>query len=254
MTDAHLMRSRLNNIMATDITIKVNGVDIKAVEGERLLDVLQRNGIYVPTLCHHDNIKPYGVCRLCIVETVNGGSTKVVTSCNFKVSAGQVFNTETEKIKRERRMIMELILARSSRSPEMMALAERLGVKDTRFPKEDKGCILCGLCVKACEEVVGVSAIGFASRGPDRHVSSPFDLEAERCIGCGSCSFVCPTNFIKLEEKGHVRKLPLWHVEFKMQQCKKCGQDIAPEKQLKYIIDRVKLPKDFFDLCLNCRA
>ncbi len=240
--------------MAKEIFITVNGNKLKCREGATLLSVLQENHIWVPTLCHHDKVEPYNVCRICVCEVENGKNRKVVASCNYKVSDGQVFFTDSEKIKRERKILMELILARSSKSPEIIELAKRLGVEETRFVKEDKGCILCGLCVKACEQVVGVSAIGFASRGPDRHVSAPFDIEAERCIGCGSCAYVCPTNFIKMEEKDHVRKLPLWHVEFKMARCKVCGCDIAPEKQLEYIRKRAKLPANFFDTCLNCRS
>jgi len=236
------------------ITINIDGKDVKAEKGSNLLPVLSKMGIFIPTLCTHDQIKPYGVCRLCIVEWVRGeGWTKIVTSCDFPVKDGQKFLTNSEKVRRERQMIMELILARSSNVPEVVELAKRLGVTEPRFPKDEEGCILCGLCIKACEEVVGVSAIGFQSRGPNRSVVSPFDDEAHRCIGCGSCVYVCPTNYIKMEEKDHVRKIPLWHVEFKMQKCKTCGQDIAPEKQLRYIRRKADLPENFFDNCLNCR-
>lgn len=240
--------------MANQVKITVDGKEMKAPEGSFLLDVLHAKNIFVPSLCHHEKIKPYHVCRVCIVEVEENGRRKVMTSCNMKVREGLTVHTTSEKLVRERKMLMELMLARSSKTPEIIALAKRLGVEETRFPKEDNGCILCGQCIKACEEVVGVSAIGFSSRGPDRKVSAPFDCEAERCIGCGSCVYVCPTNFIKMEEKDHIRKLPLWHVEFKMQQCKKCGQDIAPEKQLKYIIKKVGLAENFFDNCLNCRG
>jgi len=238
----------------TKVTINVDGQDVQAEEGSYLLPVLKKMGIFIPTLCTHEQIKPYGVCRLCIVEWVRDGWSKIVTSCNFPVKAGQKFSTNSEKVKRERRMIMELILARSSNAPEIVGLAQRLGVTTTRFPKEQEGCVLCGLCIKACEEVVGVSAIGFKQRGTSRVIAPPFDDTAHRCIGCGSCVYVCPTGHVKMEEKNHTRKIPLWNVEFKMKQCKKCGQDIAPEKQLDYIVERAKLPKDFFDICLNCRA
>lgn len=235
------------------IKINVDGRDIEAEAGVNLLPVLQKNGFFIPTLCNHEKITPYGVCRLCIVEWVRDGWNKVVTSCNFPIKEGQKFLTNSEKIKKERAMIMELILARSSNVPEVQALAERLGVKEPRFPKEEEGCILCGLCIKACEEVVGVSAIGFQSRGTARKAIAPFDDSAKACIGCGSCAYVCPTNYIKIEDKDHTRKIPLWHIDLKMKQCAQCGQDIAPLKQLEYFRQKVDLPKDFFDLCMNCR-
>lgn len=236
------------------VTINIDGKEIQVEEGSYLLPTLRKMGIFIPTLCEHEQIKPYSACRLCIVEWVRGeGWTKIVTSCNFPVKAGQKFLTNSEKVRRERQMIMELILARSSNVPEIIELAQRLGITTTRFPKDEEGCVLCGLCIKACEEVVEVSAIGFQSRGPNRTVIAPFDDEAKRCIGCGSCAYICPTNYIKMEEKNHLRKISLWHVEFKMKQCKTCGQDIAPEKQLEYIRKKVNLPENFFDNCLNCR-
>jgi NADH dehydrogenase/NADH:ubiquinone oxidoreductase subunit G len=238
----------------TKIKINIDGRDIEAEGGSFLLETLRKEGFFIPTLCNHEEITPYGVCRLCIVEWVRDGWSKVVTSCNFPIKDGQKFLTNTDRIRKERQTIMELILSRSSNVPEVVELAQRLGVETTRFPKDEEGCILCGLCIKACEEVVGVSAIGFQGRGPSRKVIAPFDDSAKACIGCGSCAFVCPTNYIKMEEKDHVRKIPLWHVEYKMQQCKTCGADIAPKKQLEYIKQKVGLPSDFFDNCLNCRA
>ena len=239
--------------MAKEIKIMVDDAALVATEGEYLGDVLKRNNIFVPTMCDHEELEPYGVCRICIVEHDRGDWRKVVTSCNFPVKDGQKFYTKSEKIIRERKMVMELILARSSKTPEVVALAKRIGVDDTRFPKEDKGCTLCGACVRACEKVVGVSAIGFSNRGPDRKVSAPFECEAERCIGCGSCYYVCPVNFIKMEDKNHKRSLPLWKVELEFARCKTCGLDIAPKKQLDYFIKKWKLAPEMFDNCMNCR-
>lgn len=237
-----------------EVKINIDGQEFSAKEGEFLLGVLRKNGFYIPTACFHDQMEPYGVCRLCVVEWQRDGWSKIVTSCNFPIKDGQKFLTSTDRIRRIRRALVELMLARSSKTPEIIELAKAVGVTDTPYPKEDNGCIMCGLCINACEQVVGASAIGFQERGPKREVCSPFMDEAHRCIGCGSCVYVCPTNFIKMEDKNHVRKLPLWHVEFKMKKCKVCGQDIAPEKQLEFIRNKVKLPENFFDTCLNCRS
>ncbi|MFH1874835.1 MAG: 2Fe-2S iron-sulfur cluster-binding protein [Pseudomonadota bacterium] len=235
------------------IEITIDGKQVKAKAGERLLDVLRREGIFIPTLCDHEDLQPYGVCRLCIVEWDRGDWAKVITSCNFPVKDGQIFRTKTEKIIRQRKMVMELTLARASKTPEVIELAKKMGVTSTRFPTKDEGCILCGNCIRACSEIVEVDAICFAARGPDRKVSSPFFQEAIDCIGCGSCAYVCPTNYIKVEEDDKVRKFPLWNVEFEMAHCKKCGQKIAPKKQLEYLRQKANLAEDWFDLCNNCR-
>lgn len=236
------------------IQVTIDGKKVEAINGENLLDICRHENIYIPTLCDNHDLKPYGVCRLCIVEWDRGSWSKIVTSCNFPVKDGQIFKTNSEKILRMRKMIIELILARSSKTPEIIELARKLGVNETRFEKQDNGCILCGNCVRACSEIVEVNAISFAGRGPTREVSSPFSEEATDCIGCGSCAFVCPTNYILVEENDKTRKFPLWKVEFEMAHCSKCGQKIAPKKQLEFLRKKVNLPQDWFNLCQNCRS
>ncbi len=236
-----------------EIKINIDGQDFTAEEGGFLLKVLQENGFYIPTFCNHEAIEPYGVCRMCVVELVRDGWSKIVTSCNFPVKEGQKFVTNSDKIRRIRKTLMELMIARSYNVPEVMEVAKKLGVTDTPYPMQEEGCILCGLCVRTCEEVVGVSAIGFHDRGPKREICSPFMDEATRCIGCGSCVYICPTRYIKMEDKNHRRSIPLWKVDFEMAICKKCGNDIAPKKQLEYFRKIAKLPDNFYDYCLNCR-
>jgi bidirectional [NiFe] hydrogenase diaphorase subunit len=239
--------------MTDRITVTIDGERVEAEAGERLLDVCRRNGIFIPTLCDHDDLVPYGACRLCIVEWDRGGWSKIVTSCNFPVKDGQAFRTKSEKVVRERRMIMEFTLARSSKTPEIIELARMLGVESSRFPAGDEGCILCGMCIRACSEVVGTSAIGFAERGCMRKVASPFYLEAADCIGCGSCAWVCPTKYIEVKEDENTRSFPLWNVQFEMAKCKKCGQKVGPKKQLEFLIKKANLPKDWYDYCQDCR-
>ena len=235
------------------ITITIDDKKIEANQGDILLDICRKQSIDIPTMCEHSDLKPYGVCRLCIVEWDRGDWSKIVTSCNFPVKDGQIFKTATDKIKRMRKMIVELMLARSSRTPEIIELAKKLGVNKTRFPKKIDGCILCGNCVRACSEIVEVNAISFAGRGPTRKVASPFFEEATDCIGCGFCAYVCPTNYILVEEDDKTRKFPLWKIEFELAHCKKCGQTIAPKKQLDFLRKKANLPADWFDVCINCR-
>lgn len=236
------------------VTINIDGQEVEATEGERLLDICRRLHIFIPTLCDHDSLKPYGACRLCIVEWDRGDWSKIVTSCNFYIKGGQIFKTNSEKVSCERRMIMEWTLARSSKTPEIIALAKGLDVESSRFPLKDEGCVLCGMCVRACSEIVGANAISFSERGPMRKVCSPFYDEASDCIGCGTCAFICPTRYIEVIEDEDTRNFPLWHVSFEMARCKKCGQKIAPKKQIEFIKKRSKdLPDDWFDICQNCR-
>ena len=225
--------------------IVIDGKEIEANDGEMLLDVALRNNVDIPHLCHNDEIKPYGACRLCLVEVKKGRKDIITTSCTYPISDGVEVKTNTEKVLKNRKLVLELLLARSPNVPEIQSLAKKYGVEDTRFDKADEGCILCGLCVHACEQVVGVSAISFSGRGVDRVVSSPFDLEADRCIGCSSCVYVCPTNYIKMEEKDGKRIFPNWHVEFEMQRCEVCGRAFAPKKQLEYFRKLADLPEDF---------
>jgi predicted molibdopterin-dependent oxidoreductase YjgC len=237
-----------------NITITIDGQKVEATAGERLLDVCNRLGIFIPTLCDHDQLKAYGACRLCLVEWDRGDWSKMVTSCNFPVKEGHVFKTNSDKVNRERRMIMEWTLARSSQTPEIVALAKRLGVEVTRFPERAEGCILCGMCVRACSEIVEADAISFSERGPVRKVASPFYDEASDCIGCGTCATICPTRYIEVQEGEETRTFPLWHATFEFARCTKCGQKVAPKKQIEFLKKRAKgLPEGWFDLCQNCR-
>ncbi len=233
--------------MSDQITITLDDKQVKATAGERLLDVCRREGIEIPTLCDHVDVSSYGACRLCLVEWDRGDWSKMVTSCNFPVKDGQTFRTNSDKVVRIRNMIMQFTLARSSNVPEVVELAKKWGVTETKFSKQEEGCILCGNCVRACSEVVGANAIGFSERGKDRKVSPPLNAEAIDCIGCGSCAYVCPTNFIKVEETPTTRKFPLWNAEFEMVYSKKLGQKI-PRKQIEFVAERAGLPIEHFEI------
>jgi predicted molibdopterin-dependent oxidoreductase YjgC len=156
-------------------------------------------------------------------------------------------------------MIMELLLARCPGSKVIQDLAKRLGVEETPFKLENKKCILCGLCVRVCEEVVGTSAISLVNRGVNREVAAPFYEPSDVCIGCGSCAYVCPLDAIKLEDIGDTRTITfpnpkMQKVEFKLKKCRTCGNYWAPERQLDYIVKKLDLASDAFDNCPNCRG
>jgi NADH dehydrogenase/NADH:ubiquinone oxidoreductase subunit G len=238
------------------VTLTIDGREFQAEEGRTILEVARDNGIEIPALCYNEGVEPYGACRLCLVEISKNRRTRLVTSCLYPIEEGLVVNTASERVVANRKMLMELLLARCSGVKVIEDLARKIGVEKPSFKPEyleKNECILCGLCVRACREVVGTSAISLANRGVNREVAAPFLETAPDCIGCGSCVFICPTKCIKMEDKGDIRTIHNWKVDFKLKKCKVCGNYFAPEKQLEYIRKKLDLPEDFFDTCPNCK-
>jgi bidirectional [NiFe] hydrogenase diaphorase subunit len=238
------------------ITLNIDGREFEAEEGQTILQVARENGIDIPTLCHHEAVEPYGACRLCIVEISKGNRSRIVTSCIYQVEDGLKVKTNSQKVISNRKMLLELLLARCSKNKVIKELAEQMGIEQSIFRPEyleDHDCIVCGLCCRTCEEVVGVSAISLVNRGITKEPASPFLEPAGDCIGCGSCYYICPTGAIKMEDRGDTRIIYNWKVEFKLKKCKICGNYWAPEKQLEYIRKKWNLPEDFFDICPTCK-
>ena len=238
------------------VTLTIDARVLQAEKGQTILEVARDNGIDIPSLCYNEGVEPYGACRLCLVEIVKNGRSRLVTSCLYPVEEGLVVDTASERVMANRKMLMELLLARCSGVKIVEDLARSMGVEKPSFRPEyveHNECILCGLCVRACREVVGTSAISLVNRGVNREVAAPFLETAPDCIGCGSCVYICPTNCIKMEDKGGTRTIHNWKVDFKLKKCKVCGNYFAPEKQLEYIRNKLNLPEDFFDTCPNCK-
>lgn len=236
------------------VTLSIDGKQIRADDGATILEAARNNGIEIPTLCHHEAVEPYGACRLCSVELVQNGHSRLVTACCYPVQEGLEVRTNSEKVINLRRGIVDLLLARCSQSTVIQDFARHLGIDKTDFKIEDNECILCGLCVRVCHEVVGVSAISLVNRGTEREVAPPFYEPSPTCIGCGSCAEVCPTHAIKLEDIGATRiiSMPNSRVEFALQECKSCGKYFAPKTQIEYLRQKSSLPKEYFDICPDC--
>ena len=174
------------------ITLKVNGLDVTVETGTTLLEAARFIGFPIPTLCHMDGLSPYGACRLCLVEVGEEPGSRLVSSCTYPATDGLVVRTASRRVLRARRMILELLLASCPQSKVIQDLASAHGVRRQRFAQEHEDCILCGLCVRMCEEQMMAKAIGFRGRGETRSLGTPFDRKSELCRTCGGCMYVCP--------------------------------------------------------------
>ncbi len=200
------------------ITLTVNGKQVKASQGMTVLEAAKSGGIYIPTLCYHPDLAPYGACRLCLVEIE--GMRGFPTSCTTPASDGMVVRTNTPQIQELRRDILELIITEhpytcltcpTNRRCELQEVASNIGVEEITLPPIHKDlpvykddpfferdynlCILCGRCVRVCDEVRGAGAIAFTYRGSQALIGTAFgwSLQDSGCQFCGACVDTCPT-------------------------------------------------------------
>lgn len=188
--------------------LTINGKKVRGREGWTLLELCLEKGIAIPTLCYHPDLSPQGSCRLCTVEVFKDGKRRMVTACNYPIQSGLEVWTHSPSVLRVRRLLIELLLARCPEAKVIQNLARELGVGGTRFSTKDpkERCILCGLCIRTCREIVGANAIGFSQRGTSKKVSTPFGVDSDQCFACGACEYICPTGAIQME-MDRIRKI-----------------------------------------------
>jgi NADH dehydrogenase/NADH:ubiquinone oxidoreductase subunit G len=167
-------------------------LQVSVEKGTTILEAARFLGFPIPTLCHMEGLSPYGACRLCVVEIGEGARARLVTSCTYPVEEGLVVRTASSRVVRARRMILELLLASCPQSKVIQDLAAAHNIRTQRFKQEHEDCILCGLCVRMCEEQMMAKAIGFRGRGDKRSIGTPFDVKSEQCRLCGGCIYICP--------------------------------------------------------------
>jgi bidirectional [NiFe] hydrogenase diaphorase subunit len=177
-----------------EISIKIDGKKASASEGDTILDVARALGIEIPTLCHHKGLKPYGGCRLCLVELKQGKRSQLVASCGYYVKDGLEIETDSPRVRKSRKLLLELLLASLPDSADVQRYARRYGLTSTRYKRPLDHCILCGLCVRYCEEIKKANCIGFVGRGVDREVAwIPLTTYKDTCANCLECQRLCPT-------------------------------------------------------------
>ncbi len=189
------------------IDITINDQKVTVLEDSMLIKAVLGAGIALPTLCYHKDLTPNGTCRLCLCEIEIRGRKRLVTACNYPVREEMTVWTKSERVLKHRKVLAQMYLGRWPNVPVVQDVARRCGVTDGSAFASDltdpnpKACILCGHCVKACEEFIQERILDFAGRGILRHLTMPFGETDPHCIGCTSCAFVCPTGAIQVVEE-----------------------------------------------------
>ncbi|MHC4743362.1 MAG: 2Fe-2S iron-sulfur cluster-binding protein, partial [Planctomycetota bacterium] len=235
------------------ITLTIDDKKVEVEEGTTILEAAEKLGINIPTLCHHKSLMPYGACRVCLVELTGPRGSRIQASCVYPAQEGLVVQTGTERVLKTRRMMLELLLARCPDSDRIKELAKEYGVEESRFPKKDDNCILCGLCARVCEERMGVGAVSFTNRGSERKIAVPYDKHSPICITCGACQVVCPTDAVDLSEVTLNEPRPITS-EYDMGLAKRSSIYIPfPQAIPKVaVIDREKCMHYLKDVCGSC--
>lgn len=180
----------------TEIVLNIDGQEVKTTAGTTVLDAARAAGITsIPTLCHHEKLEAFGGCRLCMVEVESRGWTSYVVSCLYPVAKDIVVRTRSEKVDKIRRVLIEELMAHAPDAPELVRLAEEYGADRNRFAREASFCVLCGLCVRYCNEVKQHNAVGFIENGPRREISFVPEVAKDVCWDCQECFALCPTSY-----------------------------------------------------------
>lgn len=177
------------------IALQIDGKETTVPAGTTVLKAAQQIGVAIPALCHHEKLEDYGGCRLCLVEVESRGRTNYVVSCLYPVEQGLVVRTRSEKVDKVRRVIIEELMAHAPDAPELVRLAYEYGADRNRFEKEASFCVMCGLCVRYCDEVKQKHAVGFIENGHGREISFIPEIASQECWGCQECFAICPTSY-----------------------------------------------------------
>ncbi len=240
--------------MSKMVMIHVDGNVLEAERGAWLLRSLLKAGYDVPNLCDIEALIPYAACRLCLVEVEIRGRRRLVTACDHPVMPDMNVLLDTERVLKERRTVFEVLLSQAPESGKLRQYAKKYGVQSTSFKVQEGSCILCGLCERVCKEIIGTDAIDFAGRGANRVLTTPFEEENPKCIGDGSCARVCPTECIKIVDKGLVREMPQIHARHELVPCRVCGEATLTRPHACWLSEKTKIPEADLYICDRCKA
>lgn len=181
------------------MNLTIDSQKVQVEEGTSVLEAARGIGIEIPTLCSHPDLAPYGACRVCVVEVSHNGRSSVATSCDYLVEEGIEVKTNSPAAARTRKTMIDLLLSRCPNVRPLQHLAAQYGIEKPSFttdhPEED--CVLCGLCVRACDEIAKKDVLGFVDRGSERKVTTAFDAPSKDCVDCNVCVPYCPTGAIE---------------------------------------------------------
>ena len=179
------------------IHLQIDGREIEAEEGMTILATARSEGIFIPTLCHHEELEPYGACRICVVEVEAGGRKNLAAACVRPIEQKMIVQTRSEQIDNIRKILLEQFLAHAPDSEVLLKLGKEYGADRDRFEKQASFCILCGLCVRHCVEVKKKNAIGFFDRGVTREIRFIPEVAVKECKDCKACFSLCPTSYLQ---------------------------------------------------------
>jgi formate dehydrogenase alpha subunit len=238
------------------LKLTIDGQPVEVEPGQTVMEAALANGIDIPRLCYHPELSVSGNCRLCVVEVE--GQAQPTTSCELQARDGMVIRTQSEQLTAMRRDIVDLFVSDhplncvtcdKAGSCQLQKYAYEFGITESSyettlsrnlyqddnpfFVRDHKYCILCGRCVRACDEIVGAHAIDFAGRGFESHIATPFDgpMIDSSCVFCGSCVQVCPTAaLMPVARRGVGRE---WELDRQKTICGYCGVGCEIEYALK---------------------